>query len=155
MTVPNLGSVTKWGGMIDICIWIGTDEQALRQYNEPADCVENDDGTSFKDHMLNDEHYLCAHHMAAALHHVQQLIATLEGGLYPTSILVKPYVGKMIDRLEPGRTTTTTYRDKREIIKIFVFIYSYDNSSLIIFDFYLLYVRSTIITLRSRSSEAY
>jgi len=99
--------------MIDIYIWIGTHEQALRQYNEPADFVENDDGTSFEDRMLSDDQYVCAHHMAAVLHLVQQLIATLEGGLYPTSNLVKPYVGKMIDRLEPGRTTTITYRDKR------------------------------------------
>jgi hypothetical protein len=58
--------------------------------------------------------------MAVVLHHVQQLIATLEGGLYPTSNLVKPYVGKMIDRSEPGRTTTTTYHDKRETIKVIV-----------------------------------
>ncbi len=122
MTRPNPGSVTRWGGIIDIYIWIGTRKQALRQYNQPADCVENDDGTSFKDHMLNDEQYLSAHHMASVLHHVKQLIATLEGSLYPTSNLVKHYVGKMIDRSESGRTTTTTYRDKRETIKVIVFL---------------------------------
>jgi len=109
--------------MIDVYIWIGTHEQALRQYNEPADCVENDDGTSFKDHMLSDEQYVCAHHMAVVLHYVEQLIATLEGGLDPTSNLVKPYVGKMIDRLKPGRTTTTLYRDKRETIKVIDYLF--------------------------------
>ncbi len=55
--------------------------------------------------------------MAAVVQHVRQRIATLEGGKYPTSNLVKPYVGKMIDRLAPERTTTTTYRGKKEIIK--------------------------------------
>jgi len=107
--------------MIDIYIWIGTREQALCQYNEPADCVENDDMTSFKKYVLSDEQYLSTHQMAFVLYHVQQLIATLEGGMYPTSILVKPYVENMIDRLEPGRTTTTTYRDKRETIKVIDF----------------------------------
>ena len=56
--------------------------------------------------------------MEAVLQPVQQLIATLEGGLYPTSNLVKPYVGKMIDRLEPGRSTTTMYRKIKEVIKV-------------------------------------
>ena len=107
--------------MIDIYIWIGTNEQVLRQYIEPSDCVDNDDGSSFKDHMLNDEQFLCAHQMADVLHPVSQLIATLEGGLYPTSNLVKPYVEQMIDRLEPGRTTTTTYRGKKETIKVLLF----------------------------------
>ena len=119
--------------MIDIYIWIGTHEQVLRNYSEPADCVDNDDGTTFKDHILNDEQFLCAHQMAVVLQPVQQLLATLEGGLYPTSNLVKPYVGKMIDRLEPGRTTTTVYRGKKETIKVillfnlymFVFPYPY------------------------------
>jgi hypothetical protein len=96
--------------MIDIYIWTWINEQALRQYTEPPVCVENDDGTSFKDHMLKDEQFLFAHRMAAVLQPVQQLIATLEGGNYPTSNLVKPYVGKMIDRLARERTSTTTYR---------------------------------------------
>jgi hypothetical protein len=107
--------------MIDIYIWIGINEKALRQYTEPPECVDNDDGTSFKDHMLNDEQFICAHQTATVLQPVQQLIATLEGSKYPTSNLVKPYVGKMIDRLAPERTTTTTYRGKKEIIKVDVY----------------------------------
>jgi hypothetical protein len=78
MTRANLGSVIRWRGMIDIYIWIGINEQALWQYIEPPDCVENDDGASFKDHMLDDEQFLCAHQMASVLQHVQQIIATLE-----------------------------------------------------------------------------
>ena len=104
--------------MIDIYLWIGTHEEHLRKYIEPADCVDNDDGSSYKDHMLSDEQFLCAHQMAAVLQPCQQLIATLEGGLYPTSNLVKPYVGKMIDLLEAARTTTTMYRGRRETIKV-------------------------------------
>ena len=76
--------------MFDIYICIGINEQALQKYTEPPDCVENDDDSSFKDHMLNDEQFLCAHQMATVLQHVQQLIATLERGNYPTSNLVKP-----------------------------------------------------------------
>ena len=107
--------------MIDIYIWIGTYEHVLCQYNEPEDCVDNDDGTRFKDHMLNDEQFMCAHQMAAILHLALHLISTIEGGKYPTSNLVKPYVGKMIDRLAPERTTTTTYRGRKDIIKVVCF----------------------------------
>jgi len=107
--------------MFDIYFWIGINEQALRKYTEPPDCVENDDDSSSKDHMLNDDQFLCAHQMATVLQHVQQLIAMLEGGNYPTSNLVKPYVGKMIDRLTPERTTITAYRGKKEIVKVDVY----------------------------------
>lgn len=45
ITRPNQGSVTRWGGMIDIYMWIGKYWETLVQYREPDDCVENDDGT--------------------------------------------------------------------------------------------------------------
>ena len=46
ITRPNQGSVTRWGGMIDIYIWIGKHWETIEnRYVEPEDCVENDDGT--------------------------------------------------------------------------------------------------------------
>ena len=46
ITRPNPGSATRWGGMIDIYIWIGKHWETLdKHYIDPADCVENDDGT--------------------------------------------------------------------------------------------------------------
>ena len=56
--------------------------------------------------------------MAAILSHVKTLIVTLEASSYPTSNLVKPYVGKMIERLSAYKGTHTTYRDVREHIKV-------------------------------------
>ncbi len=80
--------------MIDIYIWIGTYEHVLSRYTEPSDCFENDDGTSFKDHILNDEQFLCARQMAAVLQPVQKLIATLEGGCILRVVLSSPMSGK-------------------------------------------------------------
>ena len=46
VTRPNSGSVTKWGGMIDIYMWVGIHSTILtNEYVEPDDCVENDDGS--------------------------------------------------------------------------------------------------------------
>jgi len=45
ITRPNQGSVTRWGGMIDIYMRIGKYWETLVQYREYDDCVENDDGT--------------------------------------------------------------------------------------------------------------
>jgi hypothetical protein len=69
-------------------------------------------------HVLTDEQALCAHQMAAVLSPVKVLIATMEASEYPTSNLVKPYIGKMIDRLSPHKSTPTDYRGKKEIIKV-------------------------------------
>ena len=56
--------------------------------------------------------------MAAVLGPVKVLIATLEASTYPTSNLVKPYIGKMIDRLSSTKSTSTDYRGIVEVIKV-------------------------------------
>ena len=56
--------------------------------------------------------------MAAILAPVKVLIASMEASEYPTSNLVKPYIGKMIDRLSPLKSTTTEYRGIKEIVKV-------------------------------------
>ena len=61
--------------------------------------------------------------MAAVLAPVKVLIATMEASEYPTSNLVKPYIGKMIDRLSPLKSTTTEYRGIKEIIKVSIIIF--------------------------------
>ncbi len=56
--------------------------------------------------------------MAAILAPVKVLIAAMEASEYPTSNLVKPYIGKIIDRLSPLKSTPTDYRGRKEIIKV-------------------------------------
>ena len=56
--------------------------------------------------------------MAAILAPVKVVIATMEASDYPTSNLVKPYVGKMIDRLSPHKSTPTDYRGRKEVVKV-------------------------------------
>ena len=72
--------------------------------------------------MLTDEQALCAHQMSAVLAPVKVLIATMEASAYPTSNLVKPYIGKMIDRLSPHKSTPTDYRGRKEVIKVRTFV---------------------------------
>jgi hypothetical protein len=45
ITRPNQGSVTRWGGMIDIYMWVAKYWDTLLQSRDPEDCVDNDDGT--------------------------------------------------------------------------------------------------------------
>ncbi len=76
-------------------------------------------------HILTDEQALCAHQLAAILSPVKVLVAILEGGDYPTSNLIKPYIGKMIDRLYKDKSTYTDYKGKREVIKVRFFLHLY------------------------------
>lgn len=55
---------------------------------------------------------------AAVLDPFLVMITTLEATQKPTSNLVKPFVGKMIDRLDAERSTVTTYRGVKEVIKV-------------------------------------
>ena len=64
-------------------------------------------------HILTDEQALCARQLAAILSHVKVLIAIIEGGDYPTSNLIDPYIGKMIDTLSEDKPTYTGYKGKR------------------------------------------
>ena len=72
----------------------------------------------YRHHILTDEQALCAHHLAVIRSPVKVLLAILEGGDYPTSNLIKPYIGKMIDRLSENKPTYTDYRGRREMIKV-------------------------------------
>ena len=46
------------------------------------------------------------------------LLGVLEATQKPTSNLVKPYVGKMIDRLEEGKSSSSSYRGRKETVKV-------------------------------------
>lgn len=90
------------------------------QYDEPANCAKSDDETTFKDWTLSLEQYEACHQLAAILQPLKILVGVLEGTKAPTSNLVKPFVGKMIDRLESEKNITTHYRGKKEVIKVTV-----------------------------------
>ena len=79
-------------------------------------------------HILTDEQALRAHQLAAILSPVKILIAILRGEDYPTSNLIKSYIGKMIDRLSEDEHTNTDYRGKREVIKVRTCFYCSDSA---------------------------
>ena len=62
--------------------------------------------------------FIVAHQLAAILSPVKTLISILEASAYPTSNLVKPFIGKMIDKLYPNKSTTTEYRGRKEVIRV-------------------------------------
>ena len=74
--------------------------------------------TGYHQHVLSHDEEIVAHQMAAIFNPVKVIIATLEGGAFPMSNLVKSIIGKMINKLEPDKTTITDYRGKKEIIKV-------------------------------------
>lgn len=115
---PNGGSATRWLGIIDLYIWASKFSDALQKYNEPEDCVKSDDGSTFKDHTMSADQFLACHQLAAILQPLQVLVSVLEATKTPTSNLVKPFVGKMIDRLDMEKNVTTTYRGKKEVIRV-------------------------------------
>ena len=72
----------------------------------------------YANHVLSNDEEIVAHQLAAVLAPVKLVIATLEGSGYPTSNLVKPIIGRLIDKLDPEKSTITDYRGKKEIIKV-------------------------------------
>ena len=96
-------------------IWCSVNSGALDEYCEPEDCVTNDDGTTYDNHKLSDEHCIACHQLSAICDPVKTVIATMEATQKPTSNLVKPFLNKLIDRLENRRSITTFYRGNKEI----------------------------------------
>ena len=86
--------------------------------------------TRYHQHVLSHDEEIVAHQMVAILNPVKVIIATLEGGAYPTSNLVTPIIGKVIDKLEPDKPTITDYRGKKNYQSKFhiVTIISFHNS---------------------------
>lgn len=67
---------------------------------------------------MTPEMFVACHQLAAILQPLQVLIAVLEATKQPTSNLVKPYVGRMIDRLDSNKNVITYYRGKKETIMV-------------------------------------
>ena len=74
MTRPNNGSVTRWGGVIDIYIWVACVINGLVEYAEPIGCAHSDDGTTYNVHKLTDEENLICFQMAACSQPLQVCI---------------------------------------------------------------------------------
>ena len=74
--------------------------------------------TRHHQHVLSHDEEIAAYQMAAILNPIKVINAMLEGVAYLTSSLMKPIIGKMIDKLEPDKPTITDYRGKKEIIKV-------------------------------------
>ena len=114
---PNGGGNIRWGYTIDVYEWIALAEGALKQYVEPPDCARSDDGSTYSRHALTDEEHTIVHQLVSVLLPCRTLIAILEATLTPTNNLVLPYVGKMIDRLEPHKSTVSYFSGEKETIK--------------------------------------
>ena len=69
-------------------------------------------------HIVTDEQALGAHQLATIISPVKVPTAILEDRDYPTRNLIKPYIGKMFDRLSEDKPTYTNYRGKREVTKV-------------------------------------
>ena len=65
VTRPNAGSATRWGGVIDVFVWISVYEMGLRTYTEPTGCALSDDDSTYSKHKMDDEEYLIAYQLAA------------------------------------------------------------------------------------------
>ena len=115
---PNGGSSTRWLGIIDLYIWAALNRDGLVKYDEPDGCAKADDGKSFDDHRLEEDHLDACHQLAAMLKPLKFLVEVLGATKKPTSNLVKPFVGKMIDRLDADKSIVTYYRGKKETIKV-------------------------------------
>lgn len=55
LTKPNIASKTRWAGFLGMCSWVNENKLALIEYEEPQDCVANDDGTRYSSHELIDD----------------------------------------------------------------------------------------------------
>jgi hypothetical protein len=55
---PTKGADTRWGGFIPMAGWVNKMKAALREYEAPADCVPNDDGSVFRTHALEEHEWL-------------------------------------------------------------------------------------------------
>ena len=73
--------------------------------------------TRYHQHVLSRGEEIVTYQLAAILNPVKVIIATLEGGPYPTRNLVKQIIGKMVDKPEPDKPTITNYRGEK-IIKV-------------------------------------
>ena len=87
-------------------------------YDEPKDCAKSDDGKTFKEHQMTVEQYNACHQLAAMLIPLKLCCDVFEATQKPTSNLIKPFVGKMIDRLDRDKKITTEYRGRKEVIKV-------------------------------------
>ena len=117
ITRPNGGGNIRWGYTIDVYEWIAQAEDALDQYEEPPGCAQSEDGSTYSKHALTEEEQIIVYQLASVLLPCRTLIAILEATKTPTNNLVLPYVGKMIDRLEPHKATVTYVSGEKEIIK--------------------------------------
>lgn len=54
-TKPQVASKTRWAGFLSMCSWVNENKLALIEYEEPSDCVANDDGTRYASHEIGDE----------------------------------------------------------------------------------------------------
>lgn len=50
----------RWAGIVPMLAWTSVQKAALKKYGgeTPEGCAVNDDGSSFKDHVLTDEEYI-------------------------------------------------------------------------------------------------
>ena len=91
-TRPPAASQTRWAGILPQVAWLNEHADVIDLYDKkPAkNCCESDDGTTFKDHAINDYEWNIIAELDAAIRPVGPFISTMEATQRVTSSLVLP-----------------------------------------------------------------
>ena len=55
---PPKGAETRWVGFLPMLAWVNDFSHYLVEYEEPSDCVANDDGTVYGQHALVEDEWI-------------------------------------------------------------------------------------------------
>lgn len=73
---PPKGAETRWAGILPQILWVNEFFCGLSNYEEPDDCVPNDDGTTYGHHALDEDDCLVIMQLVTMLIYLS--FATLE-----------------------------------------------------------------------------
>ena len=101
---PPKNSKTRWAGFLPVCAWVNEFKVAIQLYDEsPAEgCVENEDGTVYNDHCLEEGQWVDVAQLDAVLRPVGPFIETMEATKKIIVSLVLPMVGLLLKALDPS-----------------------------------------------------
>lgn len=97
-----MGSQTRWAGFLPVCAWVNEFKSAIQVYDSapPEGCVQNEDGSAYRDHSLEDGEWIDVGHLDAVLRPIGPFISTMEATKKVTVSLVLPMVGLLMKALD-------------------------------------------------------
>lgn len=114
---PPMGAATRWAGFLPMVEWVNEFKAGILSYNvSPAqNTVANDDGSEYKEHLMEDYEWVEVAQMDGVLRPVGPFISTLEATKKITISLVLPMVGLLMKALHP--LSPVLVRDYSDIVK--------------------------------------